>query len=277
MVLWPMIPKALAIPSPTHLRIANIQLSREIRERKAAQDEIERTYGMVEQRVDERTRELAEVNRRLQQEIADRKRGEEQQAMLVAELAHRVRNTLAIVRSMASQTVRHSESLEQFEESFDGRLQALAHVHTLLISTRWEPTDLRALLTHHLNVYAAHRAAFSFSGPDIPVSPKAAVTLGLVVHELAVNAIKYGALSSSEGRVDVRWRVGAGSDTQNLQLVWSETGGPPVSPPQREGFGSKLITFSIAHEFGGKAEISYQPEGLKCRLTLPLRNNVLAI
>ena len=276
-VLWPIIPKALAIPSPTHLRIANTQLSREIGERKAAQDELERAYGTVEQRVDERTRELAEANKRLQQEIAERKRGEEQHTLLVAELAHRVRNTLAIVRSMASQTVRHSENLQQFEASFDGRLQALAHVHTLLISTRWERTDLRALLAHHLKVYAAHGATFSFSGPELPVSPKAAVTLGLVVHELAVNATKYGSLSAPNGRVDVRWRVGAVGDSQNLQLLWSETGGPPVSPPRRDGFGSKLITFSIAHEFGGKAEISYPRDGVKCRFTLPLRNNILAI
>ncbi len=276
-VLWPIIPKALAIPSQTHLRIANMQLSREIREHKAAQDELERAYAMVEQRVDERTRELVDTNKRLQQEIAERKRGEEQQALLVAELAHRVRNTLAIVRSLASQTVRHSENLEQFDASFDGRLQALAHVHTLLITTRWERTDLRALLTHHLNDYAAHGTAFSFSGPDIPVSPKAAVTLGLVVHELAVNATKYGSLSAPEGRVDVRWRVGTGGDAQNLELFWSETGGPPISPPHRQGFGSKLITFSIAHEFGGKADLTYPPEGLKCRLTLSLRDNILAI
>ena len=277
LVLWPIIPKALAIPSQTHLRIANMQLGREISERKAAQDELGRAYALVEQRVDERTRELVETNERLQQEIAERKRGEEQQTLLVAEIAHRVRNTLAIVRSMASQTVRHSENLEQFEAAFDGRLQALAHVHTLLINTRWKPTDLRALLAHHLNVYAVHGAAFSFSGPDIPVSPKAAVTLGLVVHELAVNATKYGALSISGGRVDVRWRVGTGGEPENLQLVWSESGGPPVSPPHREGFGSKLIAFSIAHEFGGRVDTSYPPEGLECRLTLSLRDKTLAI
>lgn len=277
LVLWPIIPKALAIPSQTHLRIANMQLGREISERKAAQDELEHAYALVERRVDERTRELVEANERLQQEIAERKRGEEQQILLVAELAHRVRNTLAIVRSMASQTVRHSKNLEQFETSFDGRLQALAHVHTLLINTRWEPTDLGTLLAHHLNVYAAHGAAFSVSGPNIPVSPKAAVTLGLVVHELAVNATKYGALSTPGGRVDVRWRLGTSGEPQNLQLLWSESGGPPVSLPHGEGFGSKLIAFSIAHEFGGKVNILYPPEGLKCRLTLSLRDNILAI
>lgn len=275
-LLWPIIPKALAVPSPSQLRIANMQLSHEIRERKAAQDELEQTYGTVEQWIDERTAQLAEANKRLQREIAERKRVEEQQNLLVAELAHRVRNTLAIIRSIASQTLRHSQTMEQFETSFDGRLQALAHVHTLLINSRWERTDLRTLLTHYLKAYAAHGATFSLSGPELPVSPKAAVTLGLVFHELAVNAAKYGSLSVPEGRVDVRWRVGAG-DPQNVQLLWSETGGPPVSPPQRQGFGSKLITFSVAHEFAGKAEMTYPPEGAKCRITLPLRDGILTV
>lgn len=276
-VLWPIIPKALAIPGPSHLRDANTRLTREIRERKAAQDELQRAYGMIEQRVDERTRELADANKRLQLEVAERKRSEEQQRMLVAELAHRVRNTLAIVRSMAAQTVRHSETLEQFEASFDGRLQALAHVHTLLINTRWARTDLRSLLAHHLKAYAPHGAAVSCSGPTVPVLPKAAVALGLVFHELAVNATKYGSLSVPEGRVDVRWRVRGNEGTQKLYLFWRETGGPPVSPPQRQGFGCKLITFSIAHEFGGKAEILHRPAGVKGRLTLPLRDGILAI
>jgi two-component sensor histidine kinase len=276
-VLWPMIPKALAIPSPAQLRIANMQLLQEIRERKAAQDKLERAYGAVESGVDERTRELAEANRRLEKEIAERKRGEEQHSLLVAELAHRVRNTLAIVRSIASQTVRHSKDLEQFEASFDGRLQALAQAHALLITARWERTDLRTLLTHQLNVYAVHSGAFSYSGPHVTVSPKAAVTLGLVIHELAVNATKYGSLSVPDGRVDVRWRVESGGDFQNIELLWSETGGPPVSPPYHEGFGSKLITFSIAHEFGGKADIFYASEGVQWRLTLPLRGRILAL
>ena len=276
-LLWPIIPKALAIPGPSHLRDANMRLSREIRERKAAQDELQRAYAMVEHRVAERTRELADANKRLQLEVAERKRSEEQQAMLVAELAHRVRNTLAIVRSMASQTVRHSQSLEQFEASFDGRVQALAHVHTLLISTRWARTDLRALFAHHLKVYAPHGAAVSLSGPTLPVLPKAAVTLGLVFHELAVNATKYGSLSVPDGRVEVRWRVRAVGGSQKVVLFWREVGGPPVSLPKRQGFGGKLITFSIAHEFGGKAQIVYRPAGVKCRLTLPLRDGMLAI
>jgi two-component sensor histidine kinase len=227
--------------------------------------------------VDERTRELAKANQRLEREIAERKRGEEQQALLVAELAHRVRNTLAIVRSLASQTVRHSKDLQQFEASFDGRLQALAQAHTLLINARWERTDLCTLLAHQVNVYAVHDGAFSFSGPLVTVSPKAAVTLGLVIHELAVNATNYGSLSVPDGRVDVRWRVESGADPENVQLLWSEIGGPPASPPHHQGFGSKLITFSITHEFGGKAEISYAPEGVQWRFTLPLRGRILAI
>jgi two-component sensor histidine kinase len=282
-VLWPMIPKALAIPGPAQVRDTNVQLLQEGRERKAAQDELEPAFGSTELGVDERTRELASANQRLEREIAERKRGEEQQALLVAELAHRVRNTLAIVRSIASQTVRHSKDLHQFEASFDGRLQALAQAHTLLINARWERTDLCTLLAHQLNVYAVHDGAFSFSGPLVTVSPKAAVTLGLVIHELAVNSIKYGSLSVPDGRVDVRWRVESGAasesgaDSENVQLLWSEIGGPPISPPHHQGFGSKLITFSITHEFGGKAEISYAPEGVQWRFTLPLRSRILAI
>jgi two-component sensor histidine kinase len=276
-VLWPMILKALAIPSPTQLRSANRQPLRKLRERKAVQGEPERAFESVDLGVDERTRELAKANQRLEREIAERKRGEEQQALLVAELAHRVRNTLAIVRSIASQTVRHSQDLQQFEASFDGRLQALAQAHTLLINARWERTDLCTLLAHQLNVYAAHDGAFSFSGPRVPVSPKAAVTLGLVIHELAVNATKYGSLSVPDGRVDVRWWVESGADPENVQLLWSEIGGPTASPPHHQGFGSKLITFSIAHEFGGKADVSYASEGVQWRFNLPLRGRIIAI
>lgn len=274
-VLWSMIPKALAIP--VQPRCADVQLLREGYERKAAQDEQESAFGSTELGVDERTLELAKANQRLEREIAERKRGEEQQALLVAELAHRVRNTLAIVRSIASQTVRHSKDLQQFEASFDGRLQALAQAHTLLINARWERTDLCTLLAHQLNVYAVHEGALSFSGPLVTVSPKAAVTLGLVIHELAVNSTKYGSLSVPDGRVDVRWRVESGAEPENVQLLWSEIGGPPISPPHHQGFGSKLITFSITHEFGGKAEISYAPEGVQWRFTLPLRSRILAL
>jgi two-component sensor histidine kinase len=276
-VLWPMISKALAISSPAQLRSANRQLLQETRERKAVQDEPERAFESVDLGVDERTWELAKANQRLEREIAERKRGEEQQALLVAELAHRVRNTLAIVRSIASQTVRHSQDLQQFEASFDGRLQALAQAHTLLINARWERTDLCTLLAHQLNVYAAHDGAFSFSGPLVTVSPKAAVTLGLVIHELAVNATKYGSLSVPDGRVDVRWWVESGADPENVQLLWSEIGGPTASPPHHQGFGSKLITFSIAHEFGGKADVSYASEGVQWRFNLPLRGRIIAI
>lgn len=276
-LLWPIIPRALALPGPAQLRVANTQLNREIAERRAAQEELKRAYELVELRVEERTKELAAANESLSREIAERKSAEQQQALLVAELAHRVRNTLAIVRSLSSQTLRNSSSLEEFQESFEGRLQALAHAHGLLIGTSWRPSDLKTLIEHHLRVYVTKGGEFHAAGPQVSVNPKASLTLGLVLHELAANATKYGALSTPSGRVDITWEHEHSDGRDAVRLLWKEAGGPPVTPPAKSGFGSRLIQFSITHEFNGTADVIFPPDGLQCELVLPLTEGTLKV
>ena len=173
--------------------------------------------------------------------------------------------------SIATQTSRHSGSLADFEEKFEARIQALADVHNLLIESNWASTGLRQLIEHQLRPYAElDGVRFRTEGPELQVRPRPAVTLSLVVHELATNAAKYGALSRPGGRLEVRWRVAEEETVPALEIVWAEAGGPPVSPPERVGFGSELITFSMRYEFDGNAELAYRPEGLQCTLRMPL-------
>jgi two-component sensor histidine kinase len=189
--------------------------------------------------------------------------------LLIDELNHRVRNTLAIVNAIATQTLKHTPSIQDFRVAFAGRIMALAKTHTLLATTKWRASALRELIVQQLEPYAKDRAnALSITGPTLLVNPKQALTLSLVMHELAANAAKYGALSLPSGRIEIGWEVGPG---RSLILTWREIGGPPVAAPTRRGFGSQLIEFNIAHEFGGEATLDFRPEGVQCALTIPLR------
>ena len=206
----------------------------------------------------------------ISQNIDARKQNEAQMRTLMDELNHRVRNTLAIVNSIATQTLKHTPSLPEFRAAFTGRIAALAETHTLLASTRWGPSTLNAVISQQLDPYTNGRAdALAISGPRLLINPKQALTLSLVFHELAANAVKYGALSVPAGHIEICWRI---DSEHSLQLTWQESGGPRVAPPARRGFGSQLIEFNIAHEFGGDAVLDYRPEGMSCLLTIPLRS-----
>ena len=204
-----------------------------------------------------------------EREIAERKRAEEHQALLVAELNHRVRNTLAIVLSIAQQTSKHADSLETFGKAFTGRIHALAGAHTLLSDSNWTTTSLRTLAE---NAVAAHTGPLSqrvsITGPDLLVPPRPAVALGLILHELATNAAKYGALSVAHGKVDVTWQLEP--DGKQVYFRWEENNGPRVSTPTRTGFGTQLIELNVTHELSGKRLRTYRPEGLVCELWFPL-------
>jgi two-component sensor histidine kinase len=205
----------------------------------------------------------------ISQNIDTRKRDDERMELLIDELNHRVRNTLAIVNAIATQTLKHTPSVLEFRHAFGGRISALAKTHTLLATTRWSASTLHDLIMQQLAPYAKDRAgALVVAGPRLLVNPKQALTLSLVMHELAANAAKYGALSVPTGRVEIRWQI---EPDRSLRLTWHEQGGPQVEPPTRRGFGSQLIEFNIAHEFGGEARLDYRPEGLQCVLTIPLR------
>jgi PAS domain S-box-containing protein len=205
----------------------------------------------------------------ISQNIDARKQNEERMALLIDELNHRVRNTLAIVNSIATQTLKHTPTVQDFRLAFGGRITALAKTHTLLATTKWSASTLRDLIAQQLDPYTKDRVdALALAGPKLLVNPKQALTLSLVIHELAANAAKYGALSVPAGRIDIRWLIGP---ERKLRLTWQESGGPRVAPPTRRGFGSQLIEFNIAHEFGGEARLDYEPAGLVCVLTIPLR------
>jgi PAS domain S-box-containing protein len=205
----------------------------------------------------------------ISQNIDARKENEERMEVLIDELNHRVRNTLAIVNAIATQTLKHTPAVEDFRRAFGGRLAALAKTHTLLATTRWSASTLHDLIAQQLDPYTKDRTdALVIAGPRLLVNPKQALTLSLVMHELAANAAKYGALSVPAGRLEVRWQI---EPERRLRLTWHEEGGPRVAPPTRRGFGSQLIEFNIAHEFGGEASLDYRPAGVQCVLTIPLR------
>ena len=212
------------------------------------------------------TRALAEAKER-----EERRRAEQRQTLLLQELNHRVKNTLATVQSIANQTLRSTKSPEAFRDAFLARLKALSATHDLLTQGHWEGAALQDVLASELSPYQDRSGPrYTLEGPSLRLSPNAAITLALAFHELATNAAKYGALASAEGRLDVRWRLVSNGKGPVLRLEWRETGGPPVEKPSRRGFGSRLIEGSVAHDLGGTALLDYAPGGLCCDIEVPL-------
>jgi PAS domain S-box-containing protein len=207
---------------------------------------------------------------KIARDITERKRAEEQRNLLLNELNHRVKNTLATVQSLAMQTLRNTERSEDARELFDSRLSALSRAHDLLTLQNWEGAGLRDVVNRALSPFRV-QDRFSVEGPDVRLSPKQALALSIALHELATNAAKYGALSHDGGRVAVAWSVtpNAGAE-RTLHFSWTESGGPTVSPPARTGFGSRLIERSLANELGGAAVIEYRREGVIATITSPL-------
>jgi two-component sensor histidine kinase/PAS domain-containing protein len=211
--------------------------------------------------------ENAHLFKSAEEEIAQRKEIETQQQMLLAELNHRVKNTLAVVLAIAQQTARTSSTMEHFGEVFRGRIMALANAHTLLTAGNWLTTSLRCLVATALEPYSHPEGGRVFiSGPEVMVPPKQALALSLVFHELATNASKYGALSKSGGTVHVEWSP---ADDEMLSLRWREHVEGEVKKPEHEGFGSRLITMNVSREVGGSVHREYAPDGLSAELRLP--------
>ena len=207
-------------------------------------------------------------------DISERRRAQERQNLLLAELSHRVKNTLATVLSIANQTLSRAESLDEFAQSFRGRIQTLATAHSLLTAVNWDVAALRVLVEQALQPYASSDSStLQISGDEVLLRPSAALTFSLVLHELTTNAAKYGALQKPGGFVAVDCRVRSNGGRE-LRLHWAETGGPPVRPPVRRGFGLELIERSVAHELGGQAVLDYRVEGLFCEITVPLTDTV---
>jgi len=207
----------------------------------------------------------------LSADVAVRRQAEERRRLLTAELDHRVKNTLATVQALASLTLRGSESPDTFRKTFEARLQAMARGHDLLARGGWEGASLREIVREMLAPYAdADGERVLASGPTVRLVPAAATTLTMVLHELATNAAKHGALSTATGRVALDWR----SDGGAVELRWAESAGPPVQAPTRRGFGSTLIEQGIASGLGGEARFDFVPAGLVCTMRLPLSDKV---
>ena len=198
-------------------------------------------------------------------DITRRKRSEQHQMLLIHELNHRVKNTLAIVQAIAQQSFKGEALSAEARRAFEGRLAALSAAHNLLTRSNWESASIRQVID---DAMAAYRAGdrIRISGPDLRLAPKAAVSLAMAVHELATNAVKYGALSTPAGQVDIAWTAEDG----RLLWTWRESGGPPVAAPARRGFGSRMIERGLAAELRGEARLDFPPGGLVCTLSAPL-------
>jgi PAS domain S-box-containing protein len=200
------------------------------------------------------------------------KLADEQRVLLLNELNHRIKNTLATVQSIADQTMRAGNVDLATRRNLTDRLMALAKAHDILVEESWAGADLRNVVEQALAPHQRPESeAFHLDGPPIRLSPQQALALSLTLHELATNALKYGALSVTAGRIYVAWNVALdGKGRRYMNLLWEERGGPPVRKPEQPGFGTRLISRSFSRESGGKANIDFRREGLRCVIELPL-------
>ncbi|MGJ4953299.1 sensor histidine kinase [Bradyrhizobium sp. HKCCYLS20291] len=201
-------------------------------------------------------------------DITDRKRAEEQQTVLVAELNHRVKNILAIVQSVAGQTLRTSPSLPAFNKAFSGRIQAVSIAHDILTQTRWIGIGFNELLTTVLAPYGVGEGRIAIDGPPVLLEARLVLPLSMVLHELATNASKYGALSAPFGQVSISWQLC--DDRRRLELVWLERGGPAVEGGGARGFGTTLIDRVVRFDLDGDADLAFEPAGMRCTLRFAL-------
>ncbi|MFC1459517.1 PAS domain S-box protein [Microvirga arabica] len=204
-------------------------------------------------------------------DITDVKAAEEHQQLLINELNHRVKNTLATVQSIASQTLRNAPTAEAAREAFESRLLALSRTHDVLTRENWEGAFLREIVAQALEPYRSYgEERLHWSGPKLRLSPRMALALAMALQELATNAVKYGALSDTAGRLDIGWSVDRKAGEPYLHLKWQESGGPPVQAPARRGFGTRLIERSLAQELNGEVRILFEPTGVVCVVEAPL-------
>jgi len=206
----------------------------------------------------------------VQTDITQRKRDEARQRLLINELNHRVKNTLATIQSIATQTLRSAASVEQARRDFEDRLLALSRTHDILTRRTWEGATVAEIVAAAAEPYGP--GLWEVEGPHLHLPPQTALSIAMALHELGTNAAKYGALSVPDGRVEVRWAARDGG----LVLTWRERGGPPVVPPTRQGFGSRLIERGLARELSGEVRLAFEPAGVTCEITAPLPDDAAA-
>ena len=204
-------------------------------------------------------------------DVTDHVRAERSQALLVRELHHRVRNTLATVQGVMNSTARTAETIEDYQWAFSGRISSLARTHSLLTEEIQQFVSFPNLLRQEIGAYAEGSTdRVILEGPDVELPSQLAVPLGMTIHELATNAFRHGALSAPDGRVTVAWFVTPSKDKRILTCRWTETGGPTVTPPARQGFGSMILTRVLSQQIGAKVDASYSPKGFELRADIPL-------
>jgi two-component system CheB/CheR fusion protein len=202
---------------------------------------------------------------------------EQHHKLLVDEMNHRVRNMLTVAISIATQTLRQAKSPEAFSGAFLGRVNALAAAYTLISRDNWTAVLLRDVLMEELRPFIANRTDnVTFDGPVVHLVPKEALALGMIVHELAANAVTSGALSVPKGRLAIRWTIEPADGGGRLMLTWTERGGPPVAARAERGFGQRMIERTLKHALKGEAHMAFQPEGLQATLTMPFEPGIAA-
>jgi PAS domain S-box-containing protein len=207
-------------------------------------------------------------------DLSKHKQEEDRLRFLLAELNHRTQNTLATVQAIAVQTLRGAANKEVVD-AFEGRILALSKAHSLLGRKHWEAVSLRDVIDQILQPFGLNDrrvARFSIEGDDVRLPPKAALSLAMLFHELATNAAKHGALSNgAAGKINIAWQAERTSQGDRMRLRWQESGGPPVTPPGRKGFGSRLIERGMAQDLGGEVRLDYEPAGVTCQIIMPVR------
>jgi PAS domain S-box-containing protein len=203
-------------------------------------------------------------------DITDRVKAEQQRTLLVNELNHRVKNTLATVQSLAAQSMRGTDNTADARSMFESRLAALSRAHDLLTLESWEGANLQDVVDRALEPFRTGEGRLTTTGPFVRLSPRQALAFSMAVHELATNATKYGAISNELGRVQIAWSIDRDHREGLLKFRWVEEGGPSVMPPQRTGFGSRLIERGLSTELGGDATIDFQPGGVVCVISSPI-------
>jgi two-component sensor histidine kinase len=210
-------------------------------------------------------------------DVTERKEGEAHLRLLLRELTHRSKNLLAVIQAMARQTARHAGSVDSFLTQFGARLQALAASHDLLIRESWYGASLGELIRSQLGGYLdASVKQVSIEGPAIALKPEAAQNLGLALHELAVNAAKFGALSVPDGRVSITWSQRDHRDDNSVELNWQERLGPKVKTRRRKGFGSMVIERNLVRALDAEVNLEFDPSGLRCHIVIPA-SQILAL
>ncbi|MBK7973089.1 MAG: DUF721 domain-containing protein [Deltaproteobacteria bacterium] len=247
---------------------ATCGISTDITERMRTQQALAVANETLEHRVAERTAELSSANARLKAEVAERRRGEERRALLMAELDHRVKNTLATVLALADETLDTAKSFDGFRLAFPGRIRAMARSHEALARGNWEGIDIAEAARLVLAPFEpSSPGRLRIHGEPMVMPAAAALPVCLALHELGTNALKYGGLSRPGGLLEVSWQR-AGDD--RLAVDWIESGGPSVVPPARLGGGLVIVRDLIEGQLGGSLDLSYRPEGVRCRLRIPM-------